>query len=80
MGTRVLINGTWYYILATDFWETGRTTQPVREIGQGKGKSYGAPHPGDGASLLRPRPRAVHMARYLREDGDHSRGRFRAKP
>ncbi|WP_158810126.1 glycoside hydrolase family 19 protein [Beijerinckia sp. L45] len=29
------------YMLATSFWETGRTMQPVREIGQGRGKAYG---------------------------------------
>jgi hypothetical protein len=31
------------YMLATAWWETGRTMQPVAEVGQGSGKSYGAP-------------------------------------
>lgn len=31
------------YGLATSFWETGRTMQPVREVGLGKGKPYGVP-------------------------------------
>ena len=29
------------YMLATAFWETAQTMQPVREIGQGHGKAYG---------------------------------------
>jgi putative chitinase len=33
------------YMLATAFWETGRTMQPVREIGQGRGKAYGVMDP-----------------------------------
>src|ERR1700712_3637391 len=33
------------YILATAFWETGRTMQPVREIGQGRGRAYGIADP-----------------------------------
>ena len=31
------------YALATSFWETAHTMQPVREIGLGKGKPYGVP-------------------------------------
>ena len=31
------------YSLATAFWETGRTMQPVREVGAGRGRSYGHP-------------------------------------
>lgn len=31
------------YIFATAYWETGRTMQPVREIGRGKGHTYGKP-------------------------------------
>ncbi|WP_174298796.1 hypothetical protein [Sphingomonas bacterium] len=31
------------YGLATSWWETAHTMQPVREIGQGRGCSYGAP-------------------------------------
>lgn len=29
------------YVLATAFWETGRTMQPVEEFGKGKGRRYG---------------------------------------
>lgn len=29
------------YCLATPFWETDRTMQPIEEYGRGKGKSYG---------------------------------------
>jgi putative chitinase len=29
------------YMLATAFWETARSMQPVREIGQGRGRAYG---------------------------------------
>jgi hypothetical protein len=31
------------YGLATSFWETAQTMQPVREIGRGRGKAYGVP-------------------------------------
>ena len=31
------------YCLATSFWETAQTMQPVREIGHGAGKPYGLP-------------------------------------
>lgn len=31
------------YGLATSFWETAQTMQPVREIGRGKGRAYGVP-------------------------------------
>ncbi len=31
------------YGLATSWWETAHTMQPVREIGQGRGCAYGAP-------------------------------------
>jgi putative chitinase len=31
------------YGLATSFWETARTMQPVREIGKGRGRRYGVP-------------------------------------
>ena len=33
------------YILATAFWETARSMQPVREIGRGRGKPYGTADP-----------------------------------
>ena len=33
------------YMLATTFWETARTMQPVREIGQGRGHAYGIADP-----------------------------------
>jgi hypothetical protein len=33
------------YILATVFWETGRAMQPVKEIGQGRGRAYGMADP-----------------------------------
>ncbi len=33
------------YMLATVFWETARTMQPVREIGRGRGKPYGTADP-----------------------------------
>jgi hypothetical protein len=31
------------YSLATAYWETGRTMQPIREIGMGRGRAYGHP-------------------------------------
>lgn len=31
------------YGLATSFWETAQTMQPVEEIGRGRGKAYGVP-------------------------------------
>lgn len=31
------------YILATTFWETARTMQPIREYGRGAGRAYGNP-------------------------------------
>jgi putative chitinase len=31
------------YALATFFWETGQTMQPIEEYGKGSGKSYGKP-------------------------------------
>lgn len=31
------------YSLATEYHETGRTMQPIREIGQGRGRAYGHP-------------------------------------
>lgn len=31
------------YSLGTAFWETGRTMQPVREVGEGRGRAYGHP-------------------------------------
>lgn len=35
---------TWAaYGLATSYWETGQKMQPVREIGKGRGRKYGAP-------------------------------------
>lgn len=33
------------YILATVFWETARAMQPVKEIGEGRGRAYGTPDP-----------------------------------
>jgi hypothetical protein len=36
------------YILATAFWESGRKMQPVREIGEGRGKAYGVADPATG--------------------------------
>jgi putative chitinase len=33
------------YILGTTWWETGKTMQPVREVGRGLGRSYGRPDP-----------------------------------
>jgi hypothetical protein len=31
------------YGMGTSWWETGRTMQPVREVGQGRGRPYGKP-------------------------------------
>ena len=31
------------YLLATTFWETAQTMQPIAEYGKGKGKPYGVP-------------------------------------
>ena len=31
------------YMLATDYWETDRTMQPIREYGRGRGRPYGVP-------------------------------------
>lgn len=31
------------YVLATPWWETARTMQPIEEIGRGRGRAYGAP-------------------------------------
>lgn len=36
------------YVLATAFHETGRAMRPVREIGRGTGRPYGAPDPRTG--------------------------------
>ena len=36
------------YILATVQWETNRTFRPIEEIGKGRGKTYGIPHPKTG--------------------------------
>ena len=36
------------YILATVQWETNRTFTPLDEIGKGRGKAYGIPHPKTG--------------------------------
>ena len=36
------------YILATAYWETARTFQPIREYGRGKGRRYGVPDPETG--------------------------------
>lgn len=36
------------YILATTQWETARTFRPIDEMGRGRGKSYGIPHPKTG--------------------------------
>jgi len=33
------------YIFATIFWETARAMQPVKEIGEGRGRAYGTPDP-----------------------------------
>jgi len=33
----------WAYVLATPYWETGRTMQPIEEWGHGRGHSYGVP-------------------------------------
>jgi putative chitinase len=33
------------YILATAYHETGKAMQPVPEVGKGRGKKYGKPHP-----------------------------------
>lgn len=33
------------YILATTWWETARTMQPIREYGLGKGRAYGVSDP-----------------------------------
>ena len=30
-------------MLGTTWWETGRTMQPVREVGEGRGRAYGIP-------------------------------------
>jgi len=31
------------YMLATTYWETARTMQPIEEIGHGRGRAYGVP-------------------------------------
>jgi hypothetical protein len=31
------------YSLATQYWETGKTMQPIAEIGHGRGRAYGSP-------------------------------------
>jgi putative chitinase len=36
------------YCLATAYHETGRTMQPVREVGMGRGRPYGVPDPENG--------------------------------
>jgi putative chitinase len=36
------------YVLATAYHETGRRMRPVREIGRGRGRAYGAPDPATG--------------------------------
>jgi putative chitinase len=36
------------YMLATTFWETARTMQPIEEFGKGAGHSYGRPDPETG--------------------------------
>lgn len=36
------------YVLATAYHETGRTMRPVREIGRGRGRTYGRPDPQTG--------------------------------
>src|SRR5882757_1068467 len=33
------------YMLATTFWETARTMQPIEEFGKGAGHPYGQPDP-----------------------------------
>ena len=33
------------YILATVWWETAHTMQPIEEYGKGKGRAYGSKHP-----------------------------------
>lgn len=33
----------WAYVLATPYWETGRTMQPIEEYGKGRGHAYGLP-------------------------------------
>lgn len=41
---RQLTDTRWLaYMLATDFWETARTMQAIREYGRGRGKEYGRP-------------------------------------
>lgn len=36
------------YMMATPYWETDRTMQPIREYGRGKGRKYGVPDPRTG--------------------------------
>lgn len=40
------------YMLATDYWETDKTMQPIREYGRGKGKKYGTTYYGRGLVQL----------------------------
>lgn len=36
------------YMLATAYWETDKTMQPIEEYGKGRGRAYGAPDPRTG--------------------------------
>ena len=41
---RALSDDRWLaYCLATAFWETAQTMQPIAEMGKGKGRRYGVP-------------------------------------
>lgn len=40
------------YILATVQWETNRTFTPLDEIGRGRGRAYGIPHPKTGQTYF----------------------------
>jgi len=41
--TRALSKPQTAYVLATAYWESDHTMQPVRELGEGRGHSYGVP-------------------------------------
>ena len=54
------------YMLATTFWETARTMQPIAEFGKGKGHSYGVPDKQTGQTYYGRGFRAADLARQLR--------------
>ncbi len=56
------------YILATDYWETGKTMRSdIREIGRGRGKPYGIPDPVTGHIYYgRSKPQLTWKSNYAR--------------